>query len=76
MRKAETKRASSPVCLPWPRHAMPSLPSCSTKRFNSFPVVSSQARSSLPHVFSLEDPLPHFPFWMFPRALCRPGSSS
>lgn len=23
-----------------------------------------------------EDPLPHFPFGPFPRALCRPGSSS
>ena len=70
------KRASSVPAMASTCHAMPSLPYCSTKRFSSFPVVSAQARSSSPHVFSPEDPLPHFPFWMFPRALCRPGSSS
>lgn len=73
MRKAE--RQEPPVSLPWPRHAMAwhALPCYSTKRFNSFPNVSAQARSASPSLsFPPEDPLPHFPFWTFPRALCRP----
>lgn len=77
MRKAERREPPARWLCHGHVMAMPRLGSLFYQAVQQLPVVRSAQRAlSHPRKSPFNDPLPHFPFGPFPRALCRPGSSS